>query len=91
MSNLHDVFHVSQLKKYIPDESHILQPETVQLRNNLTYQASPVQIVERNDKQLRGKTVRLVKVAWGQRGEKEHTWELEDKMKADYPHLFSGN
>ena len=78
-------------KKYVPDESHVLQPDTVQLRNNLTYQASPVQIVERSDKQLRGKVVRLVKVAWEPRGEEEHTWELEDKMKADYPHLFLGN
>ena len=91
LSNLHDVFHVSQLKKFIPDESHILQPETVQLRNDLTYQASPVQIVERSDKQLRGKVVRLVKVAWEPRGEEEHTWELEDKIKVDYPHLFLGN
>ena len=49
LSNLHDVFHVSQLKKYIPDENHILQPETVQLRNDLTYQALPVQIVERSE------------------------------------------
>ena len=91
LSNLHDVLHVSQLKKYIPDKSHVLQPETVQLRNDLTYQASPVQIVERSDKQLRGKVVRLVKVAWEPRGEEEHTWELEDKMKSDYPHLFLGN
>jgi len=57
----------------------------------LTYQASPVQIVERSDKQLKGKTVRFVKVAWEPRGEEEHTWELEGKMKADYPHLLLGN
>ncbi|KAL1309096.1 hypothetical protein AAHE18_17G154700 [Arachis hypogaea] len=91
LSNLLDVFHVSQLKKYIPDESQVLQLETVQLRNDLTYQASPVQTVERSDKQLRGKTDRLVKVEWGPRGEEEYTTELEDKMNTDYPHLFSGN
>ncbi|XP_015970976.1 uncharacterized protein LOC107494453 [Arachis duranensis] len=91
LSNLHDVFHVSQLKKYNPDESHVLQPEIVQLRADLTYQTLPVRIVERSDKQLRGKTVSLVKVAWGQTGTEEYTWELEDKMRTDYPFLFSGN
>nr|XP_025640014.1 uncharacterized protein LOC112734777 [Arachis hypogaea] len=90
LSNLHDVFHVSQLKKYNPDESHVLQPETVQLRADLTYQTLPVKIVERSDKQLRDKTVSLVKVAWGQTGTEEYTWELEDKMRTDYPFLFSG-
>ncbi|XP_072092387.1 uncharacterized protein [Arachis hypogaea] len=89
LSNLHDVFHVSQLKKYNPDESHVLRPETVQLRADLTYQTLPVRIVERSDKQLKGKTVSLVKVAWGQTGTEEYTWELEDKMRTDYPFLFS--
>ncbi|XP_072084541.1 uncharacterized protein [Arachis hypogaea] len=89
LSNLHDDFHVSQLKEYNPDESHVLQPETVQLRADLTYQTLQVRTVERSDKQLRGKTVSLVKVAWGQTGTEEYTWELEDKMRKDYPFLFS--
>ncbi|XP_057760565.1 uncharacterized protein LOC130980941 [Arachis stenosperma] len=88
LSNLHDVFPVAQLKKYNPYKSHILQPETVQLRGNLTYQTLPVRIVERSDKQLKGKTVQLVKVVWGQTRIEEYKWELEDKMRKDYPFLF---
>ncbi|PWG75102.1 hypothetical protein DF186_14405, partial [Enterococcus hirae] len=63
LSNLHNIFHISQLKKYIPDKNHILQPETVQLQNDLTYQTSPVQIVKKSNKQLRDKTLRLIKIA----------------------------
>ncbi|XP_020967565.1 uncharacterized protein LOC110266861 [Arachis ipaensis] len=78
-----------QILGYNPDESHILQPETVQLRADMTYQTLPVRIVERSDKQLRDKTVSLVKVAWEQTGTEEYIWMLEDKMRTDYPFLFS--
>ncbi|XP_061361114.1 uncharacterized protein LOC133305026 [Gastrolobium bilobum] len=36
LSGLHDVFHVSQLRSYIPDPSHVVEPDTVQIRKNLT-------------------------------------------------------
>ncbi|XP_028798676.1 uncharacterized protein LOC114754096 [Neltuma alba] len=62
LSNIHDVFHVSQLKKYHPDPSHIIEPEEVELRENLTYKAEPERILDVKDKQLRNKTIRLVKV-----------------------------
>ena len=44
LANLHDVFHVSQLRKYIPDPSHVIQMDGVQVRDNLTVEASPVRI-----------------------------------------------
>ena len=42
LSNLHNVFHVSQLRKYIPDPSHVIESDVVQLRDNLTYETNPV-------------------------------------------------
>ncbi|XP_052112863.1 uncharacterized protein LOC127739641 [Arachis duranensis] len=91
LSNLHDVFHVSQLRKYTPDASHILEPEPIQVREDLTLSVIPVRIDDTNIKRLRGKEVSLVKVAWSRAGIEEHTWELESDMRKDYPHLFSGN
>ena len=64
LSNLHDVFHVSQLRKYTPDASHVLEPESVQLREDLTFSVVPVRIDDTSVKRLRGKEVPLVKVAW---------------------------
>ena len=61
--NLHDVFHVSQLIKYHFDPSHLLELESVQLRENLTFNLPLSRIVDRETKQLRNKTVPLVKVA----------------------------
>ena len=89
LSNLHDVFHVSQLRKYIPDPSHIISPETVQLKENLTYEAMPVKIVDRQSKLLRGKAIPLVKVIWSEWDDGEATWELESKMQESYPYLFN--
>ncbi|XP_016165007.1 uncharacterized protein LOC107607589 [Arachis ipaensis] len=91
LSNLHDVFHVSQLQKYTLDATHVLDFELVQLKENLTFQVAPVRIDDVSDKKLRRKEVQLVKVAWSRSGIEEHTWELEIYMRKDYPQLFTGN
>ncbi|XP_057745440.1 uncharacterized protein LOC130963327 [Arachis stenosperma] len=89
--NLHDGFHVSQLRKYTPDASHILEPEPIQVREDLTLLVIPVRIDDTSIKRLREKELSLVKVAWSRAGIEEHTWELELDMQKYYPHLFSGN
>ncbi|XP_057760624.1 uncharacterized protein LOC130980996 [Arachis stenosperma] len=91
LSNLHNVFHVSQLRKYTPDASHVLEPELVQLKEDLTLPVTPIRIDDTSIKWLRRKEVSLVKMAWSRTGIEEHTWELESEMRTDYPHLFSGN
>ena len=60
--NIHNVFHVSQLYKYVPDLSHVIQLDDVQVRDNLTYEASPLQIENREVKYLKGKEIYLVKM-----------------------------
>lgn len=60
--NLHDVFHVSQLQKYILDTSHVIQMYDVQVRDNLTVQAFPLRIEDQKLKKLGGKEIALVKV-----------------------------
>jgi len=65
LSNLHDVFHVSQLRKYVPDPSHVIPRDDVQVRDNLTVETLLVRIEGREVKTLRGKEIPLVKVVWG--------------------------
>ncbi|XP_072072066.1 uncharacterized protein [Arachis hypogaea] len=77
------------LHKYTIDPSHVLEPESIQVREDLTLPVTPVRIDDTNIKRLRGKEVSLVKVAWSRAGIEEHTWELESEMRKDYPHLFS--
>ncbi|XP_027348122.1 uncharacterized protein LOC113859588 [Abrus precatorius] len=64
LSNMHSVFHVSQLKKYILDQSHVIELNLVQVQENLSYDVFSVKIADRQVKQVRGKEISLVKVIW---------------------------
>ena len=88
MSQIHNVFHVSMLRKYIANPSHILKNELVELKTDLSYEEKPVQILLREVKQLRNKQIPLVKVLWRNQLVEEATWEREDEMRTKYPELF---
>ncbi|KAL5559353.1 hypothetical protein UlMin_035564 [Ulmus minor] len=88
MSGIHNVFHVSMLRKYTPDPSHVLSYDTLDLRQDLTFEESPVRILDREERELRQKKIRLVKVLWKNHEVEEATWEREDEMRTKYPHIF---
>ena len=64
LSRIHYTFHVSMLRKYIPDPSHVLREHPVQLKEILTYEETLVHIVDRKEQVLRSKVIPLVKVLW---------------------------
>jgi len=64
LANMHNVFHVSQLRKYIVDPSHVLEADDIQVQEDLTMEARLVRILDSQVKQLRGKEIRTVKVLW---------------------------
>ena len=78
LARIHDVFHVSMLRKYIADPSHVLRDQPVELKEDLTYEERPVHIVDRKDQVLRNKVIPLVKVLWVNHDREEATWEHED-------------
>ncbi|XP_073131840.1 uncharacterized protein [Henckelia pumila] len=89
MSRSHNVFHVSQLRKYISDPSHVLESAPLIIEGNLNeelkYEEVPIRIL---DQVLRRRTIPYVKVQWSNHFEREATWELEEKMQKQYPYLF---
>jgi len=62
LQGIHDVFHVSNLRRYIPDPEHIIPYEPLQLKENLTYIKEPVRIIDPMDRTLRNRTMPYVKV-----------------------------
>ena len=82
------MFHVSMLRKYISDLSHVLQPQTVEISEDLTYEEYLVAIVDRQIRQLRTKEISMVKVLWSNHTVEDCTWETEAAMRESYPYLF---
>ena len=76
------------LRRYRSDPSHILQSQPLELKDNLTYEEEPVEIIARESKVLRNKTIPLVKVLWKHHESEEATWKREEDMRNQYPHLF---
>ncbi|TQD77792.1 hypothetical protein C1H46_027665 [Malus baccata] len=90
LSKVHNVFHVSMLRHYVSDPSHVIPPQPLEINPDLTYDEEPVTILDWKDKTLRNKTVRLVKVLWRNHSAEEATWETEERMRDMYPRLFYG-
>ena len=90
LSSVHEVFHVSMLRKYTPDPTHIVDWGELVVDADGTFEEGPVCIMDSRKKVLRDKTLRLVKVLWQHRGVEEATWEREDTVLANYPFLFNG-
>ncbi|XP_031092549.1 uncharacterized protein LOC115997147 [Ipomoea triloba] len=88
LDRVHDVFHVSQLKKYVHDTSHVIAPETLELDETLSYEEKPVKILDTKTRETRRRAVKMVKVCWSHHGVEEATWEMEDEMRRHYPALF---
>ena len=88
MLGVYEVFHVSMLRKYTPDPSHVVDWGQIEIDIDGTFKERPVCILDNRDQLLRRKIVRLVRVLWRHCGVEESMWEREDTMRATYPFLF---
>ncbi|XP_073313469.1 uncharacterized protein [Primulina huaijiensis] len=89
LDRVHNVFHVSMLRKYISNPSHVLRHEPLDMMPNLTYQEVPIQILDRKVKVLRNKEIGIIKILWRNQLVEETTWEPEEEMRQRYPELFA--
>eukprot|EP00253_Pinus_taeda_P011507 PITA_11507 len=77
---VHNVFHVSVLKKYVYDPKHVIRWQEIQVE--------PLSILDRREVQLQKRVITQVKVQWRHFGPDEATWEDEELMKRTFPDLF---
>ena len=88
MSGVHEVCHVSMLRKCTPDPAHVVDWEQIEVDTDGTFKEGPVCILNSRDQVLRRNIVRLVRVLCWHYGVEESTWERKDTMQATYPFLF---
>jgi hypothetical protein len=87
--DVHDVFHVSQLKKclHVPEEQ--IPMEDLDDKEELSYQEYPIKILEMFERVTRNKKIKMFKVQWSHHTKEEATWEREEELKAEFSSLFS--
>jgi hypothetical protein len=88
LSNVHNVFHVSQLKKCLRVPEEQLPMEDLSVQDHLTYVEYPIKILDTLTRVTRNKVIKMCKVQWSHHGENEATWEREEELSIDFPHLF---
>ncbi|GJX86820.1 putative reverse transcriptase domain-containing protein [Tanacetum coccineum] len=91
LQGIHNTFHVSNLKKCLSDEDLIIPFDEVRIDEKLHFIEEPIEIVDKEEKQLKQSRIPIVKVRWNSSRGPEYTWEREDQMWKKYPHLFDFN
>jgi hypothetical protein len=84
-TGVHNVFHVSQLKRCLKPPTDVVIEDTIPLEPDLTYKAYPIKILDQQDRVTRNKTTRFYKIQWNEHSEDKATWEHEDFLRANYP------
>nr|CAD1822841.1 unnamed protein product [Ananas comosus var. bracteatus] len=88
LAGIHDVFHVSALRRYVFDPSHMIDFTPLGIGENLRYEERQVRILAHETKELRNRVIPYVKVQLSNYEEREATWEPETVMRESYPDLF---
>ena len=93
LSEFHDVFHISQLRKclQVPDKPEVFKNidyRAIDLNQDLTYRENPIRILEEAVRLTRRRKIKFFKVQWSNHSEDEATWEREDYLRKEFPYLF---
>jgi hypothetical protein len=86
---VHDVFHVSQLRKCLRVLEEQIPLEELTVGEDLTYQEYSMKILDTSEKVTRNNRYKMCKVQWSNHTEEEATWEKEDQLKVEFPDIFS--
>jgi hypothetical protein len=89
LSDVHDIFHVSQLKKCLRVPEEQLPIEDLDTKEDLSSQKYHVKILETSERVTRNKKIKMCKVQWSHHIEEEVTWKREEELKAEFPSFFS--
>ena len=88
LSAMHNVFHVSQLRKCLRGPEDHAALESLGLQEDLTYMEKPIKILDVKERVTRSRVLRTYKVQWSRHPESEGTWEKEEDLRATYPYLL---
>ena len=88
LKGVHNVFHISMLRKCLADPNEVIELPPQQLEKDLSYAEYPVKILDAQERKLRNSTMRFLKVQWSRHSVEEATWKLEKELRKNFPSLF---
>jgi hypothetical protein len=84
MSSVHDVFHVSQLRKCVRLPIEVLPEPDIEIEPDLSYQEYLVKVLDQKERSTRAKSIRMDKVQRSHHSIEEATWETEDFLRSRF-------
>jgi hypothetical protein len=88
ISGVHNVFHVSQLKRCLKHLTEVVIEDIIPLEPDLTYKAYPIKILDQQDRVTRNKTTRFYKIQWNEHSKDEAMWERGGFLRSNYPEFL---
>jgi hypothetical protein len=85
MSAIHNVFHVSQLKKCVRLPTEVIGEPEAEIEPNLSYQEYPSKVLDCKERSTRAKSFKMYKIQWSNHSEEEATWETEEFLRSNLP------
>jgi hypothetical protein len=83
LSAVHNVFHVSQLRKCLRVPDQTIEVTNVSLEPDLTYSEYPIRVLDQKDRITR-RTLKFYKIQWNQHSEDDATWETRDSLEKNF-------
>jgi len=91
LAAIHDVFHVSQLRKCIRVPTKILEPQDIEFESDLSYVEYPIKVLDTKEISTRREKVKMYKIQWNHHTEEEATWETETYLQRNFPDFLRTN
>ena len=91
LSAIHNIFHVSQLRKCLRVPTETVDSDSIQLESDLTYPEHPIKIIDRKDRVTRRTTNSFYRVQWSNHSKDEATWEKEEFLRSKYPDFLNAH
>jgi hypothetical protein len=91
LAAVHDVFHMSQLRKCIKTPTEIIDSQAIEIESDLSYTEQPIRILDTQERSTRRETVRMFKIQWNHHTEEEATWETESYLQRNFPYFLRAN
>ena len=88
MKAIFSVFHVSQLKKCLRVPEEAIEPTSIKIQSDLTYEERPIKVLEAMERVTHSKVIKFYKVVWNNHSEQDATWEREDYLREVYPVFY---